>query len=75
MKSYSSWLSGIVFVSAARGLRFKSLASKIEHSVANGSPPQFLVRSCVAQTQRCGDEPLNTLHVSAQLRKYNEELI
>ena len=43
----SSWSSGNVFVSGAGGLRFKSRAGEIEHSVANGSPPlqQFLERS------------------------------
>ena len=39
------------FVNAAGGLRFKSWAGQIEHSVANDSPPQqhFFERSCVAE--------------------------
>ena len=36
-----------------RGLSFKSGAGQIEHSIANGSPPQqhFIERSCVARAQ------------------------
>ena len=33
-----SWSSGNAFVSGAGGLRFKSWAGQIGHSVANGSP-------------------------------------
>ena len=49
----ASWSSGNAFVSGAEGLSFKSRASQIRHSVANGSPPlqQFFERSCVAQVQ------------------------
>ena len=41
------------FVSRVGGLRFKSWAGQIGHSVANGSPPQqhFFGRSCVARAQ------------------------
>ena len=48
-----SWSSGNAFVSEAGGLRFKSRAGQIEHSVANGSPPlrHFFERSCVARAQ------------------------
>ena len=35
----AGWLSGNAFVSGAGGLRFKSLADQIGHSVASGSPP------------------------------------
>ena len=35
----TSWSSGNAFVSGAGGLRFKSRAAQIEHSVANGSHP------------------------------------
>ena len=47
------WLSGNAFVSGAEGLRFKSLAGQIGHSVANGSPPlrHFFERSYVAWVQ------------------------
>ena len=53
----SCWSSGNGFVSGAGGLRFKSRAGQIGHSVANGSPPQryFLERSCVARAQWRGD--------------------
>ena len=47
------WSSGNAFVSGAGGLRFKSQAGQIGHSVANGSPPlrHFFERSCVARAQ------------------------
>ena len=35
----TSWSSGNAFVSGAGGLRFKSRASQIKHSVVNRSPP------------------------------------
>ena len=46
-------------VSGARGLRFKSRAGQIGHSVANSSPPlqHFFKQSCVARAQRTGDGP------------------
>ena len=49
----ASWSSGNAFVSGAGGLRFKSRAGQIGHSVANGSPPlrDFFERSCVARAQ------------------------
>ena len=49
----ASWSSGNAFVSGAGGLRFKSRAGQIGHSVANGSPPlrRFFKRSCVARVQ------------------------
>ena len=47
------WSSGNAFVTGVGGLRFKSRADQIEHSVANGSPPlrHFFERSCVARAQ------------------------
>ena len=47
----ASWSSGNAFVSGAGGLRFKSRAGQIKHSVANGSPvlQHFFERSCVAR--------------------------
>ena len=47
------------FVSVAGGLRFKSRAGQIGHSVANGSPllRHFFERSCVARAQFRGDGP------------------
>ena len=47
------WLSGNAFIFGAGGLRFKSWAGQIEHSVANGSPPlrHFFKRSYVAWVQ------------------------
>ena len=49
----ATWSSGNAFVSGAGGLRFKSRAGQIGHSVANGSPPlqHFFERSCVARAQ------------------------
>ena len=49
----ASWSSGNAFVSGVGGLRFKSQAGQIGHSVANGSPPlrHFFERSCVARAQ------------------------
>ena len=46
----NSWSSYNAFVSAAKGLRFKSQAGQIEHSDANGSPQRrhFFQKSCVA---------------------------
>ena len=43
------------FVSGAGGLRFTSLTSEIEHSVANGSLPlrRFFEMSCVACIAFC----------------------
>ena len=35
----ASWSSGNAFDPGAEGLRFKSRAGQIEHSVANGSAP------------------------------------
>ena len=53
LMSPASWSSGNAFVSGAGGLRFKSRAGQIRHSVANGSPPlrHFFERSCVARAQ------------------------
>ena len=44
---------GKAFVSGASGLRFKSGAGQIGHSVANGSPPlrHLFERSSVARVQ------------------------
>ena len=49
----ASWSSGNAFVSGAGGLRFKSRAGQIGHSVADSSPPlrHFFERSCVARAQ------------------------
>ena len=59
-----SWSSGNAFVCEAGGLRFKSRADQIGHSVANGSPPlqYFFERRCVAQAQWCGDGPAKSFH-------------
>ena len=47
-----AWFSFAV-ISGAGGLRFKSRAGLIEHSVANSSPPlqRFFEKSCVARAQ------------------------
>ena len=59
IKKQASWSSGNAFVSGAGGLRFKSRAGQIGHSVSNGSPPlhHFFERSCVARAQWRGDGP------------------
>ena len=56
---FSSLSSGNTIVSRAGGLRFKSRADKIRHSVANDSPPlrYFFETSCVTRGQCCGDGP------------------
>ena len=56
---YASWSSGNAFVSGAGSLRFKSRASQIGHSGANGSPPlrYFSEKSCVARAQWREDGP------------------
>ena len=55
----ASYCSGNMFVSGVGGLKFKSWASQIGHSAANGLPPlqHFFDRSCVARAQRRGDGP------------------
>ena len=62
-----SWSSGNKFVFGAGGLRFKSRAGQIEHSVANGSPPlrHFFQKSCVGVLPGHNDAemgPANSLH-------------
>ena len=52
LKNFSVWSSNNAFVSGAGGLRIKSRAGQIGHSVANGSPPlQHFKKSCVARAQ------------------------
>ena len=55
------------------GLRFKSQASHIEHSVANTSPPlqDFFKRSCVAQVQEHGDAEMGPTKSSHALEYYS----
>ena len=57
------------------GARFKSRAGQIEHSVANGSPPQrhFFEKSCVVR--RRNDTKLglaNSLHVTVYYSECND---
>ena len=64
----ASWSSGNAFVSGAGGLRFKSRAGQIAHSVANGSPPlpYFFDWSCGARRRNDAEMgPANFLHASA----------
>ena len=61
-------VGGNAFGSGAGGLRFKSWAGQIGHSVSNNSPPlqHFLERNCIAS--RCNDAEMgsaNSLHASA----------
>ena len=58
--TWASWSSGNAFVSGAEGLRFKSRAGQIGHSVANGSPPlQHLFQRIYVAHRRndCEDGP------------------
>ena len=73
-RGYSSWSSGNTFVSRAGGLRFKSRAGQIGHSVANGLLPQrqFFERSWVARRNDAEIGPANSLHASAYYTEYNE---
>ena len=60
--------STTTLVSAAEGLRFKSRAGQIRHSVDNGSPPlrHFFERSCFARTPNDVEMgPINSLHALA----------
>ena len=54
-----SWSSRKAFTRGAGGLRFKSQAGQIKHSVVNGSPSlqHFFERKCVAQAQSRGNGP------------------
>ena len=47
----ATWSSGNVFVSGAGGLRFKSRAGQIGHSVVNGSPSLRHFESYTARAQ------------------------
>ena len=72
-----SWLSGNKFVFGAGGLRFKSQAGQIEHSVANGSPSlrHFFKKSCVGVLPGHNDAeigPANSLHALAYYNEYNK---
>ena len=67
----ASWSSGDGFVSGAGGLRFKSRAGQIGHSVANGLPPlrHFFERICVA-TRRWAPPTRYTLQcITASIMK------
>ena len=71
----ASWSSGNAFVSGVWGLRFKSRAGQIGHSVANSSPPlrHFLEWSCVAHRRNDAEmSPANSLHTLAYYSEYNE---
>ena len=73
---YASWSSGNAFVSGAGGLRFKSRAGQIGHSVADGSPSlrYFSERSCVARRNDAEIGPVNLLQASAYYSEHNERL-
>ena len=73
-----SWSSGNEFVFGAGGLRFKSRAGQIEHSVANGSPPlrHFFKKSSVGVLPGHNDAemgPANSLHALAYYSEYNKK--
>ena len=64
----ASWSTGNAFVTGAGGLRFKSQAGQIGHSVSNGSPPlrHLFERSCVARRRNDAEiGPANSLYASA----------
>ena len=60
LHKHASWSSGNAFVSWAGGLRSKSRAGQIGHSVAKGSSQlrHFLEKSCVTRAQSRRDELL-----------------
>ena len=61
------WSRDDSFVTETGGLRFKSRAGQIGHTVADGSPPLqhcVLQRSCVARAD-AEMGPENSLHASA----------
>ena len=64
----ASWSSGNPFVSGAGGLRFKSRAGQMGHSVVNASPPlryYFFQSSCVAHSRNDTEiGSVNLLHAS-----------
>ena len=61
------WLSGNAFVSGAVGLRFKSRAVQVEHSVANDSSLQrhFSKEAVLPGRNDAEVGPANSLHASA----------
>ena len=71
---YASWSSGNAFVSGAGGLRFKSRAGQIEHSVANGRHRCDISPNRAVLPGRNDAEvgPVNLLHASAYYREHNE---
>ena len=65
-------------VFGTEGLRFKSRAGQIGHSVANGSPPllHFFKRCCYGRTRNDTEMgPAKSLHGSVKSSEYNEILI
>ena len=66
--------SGNAFVSGAGGLRFKSRAGQIGHSVANGSSPCDISSKGAVLPRRNDVEigPANSLHASAYYSEYQE---
>ena len=70
-----SWSSGKAFVSGAEGLRFKSRAGYIGHSVANDSSLLQLFFERIGIARRRNDAkmgPVNSLLASEQYSEYNE---
>ena len=70
-----SWSSDSEFVCGAEGLRFKSRAGQIRHSVADGSPllQHFIGKSSLARTRNDAEMGLaNSLLASAWYGKHNE---
>ena len=72
----ASWSSGNTFVSGAGGVRFKSRAGQVGHSVANGSQllQHFFERSCAAGHNDVEISHANLLHASAYYSEYNKRI-
>ena len=73
----ASWSSDNAFVSGAGGLRFKSLAGQIGHSVANGSPPlrHYSKGAVLPGRKEAKMGPANSLHASAYYSENNERIL
>ena len=71
---FRSWSSGNAFVSGAEGLRFKSRAGQIGHSVANGSHRCDISSKGAVLPGRYDAEmgPANSLQASAYYSECNE---
>ena len=68
----ASWSSGNAFVSGAGGLRFKSRAGQIGHSVAKRLATTVAFFGVAHRRNDAEMGPANSLHASAYYSEYNE---